>query len=245
VVADGTSVPVVDIADLLARHRAAGAAITAVADAHSSGRMRPSGLYVFDRRALAHVAPEGFQDIKEKLVPALYAAGEPVAVHVAEGGAPRVVNADTYLALNHWLVEQASRRRDPPEGFRCAGETMLHHGARVDPTARLLGPLLLGAGVEVGEGATLVGPMSVGPHTTIGKGAVVSRSVLCSGCVVGSQAFVDRSMLSDQVIVPSRGSVVSALQTRAPRADRPRPRVGQMLWQPVQGILRLAAPHDA
>jgi len=100
VVADGTAVPVVDLAELLADHQTSQAAITIVVGADATGRLRPSGVYVFDRRALAHIPEDGFQDIKEKLIPRLYAAGESVSTHMAAGVAPRVVNAGTYLALN-------------------------------------------------------------------------------------------------------------------------------------------------
>jgi len=36
----------------------------------------PAGVYVFERRALEHVASTGFQDIKENLIPRLHRAGE-------------------------------------------------------------------------------------------------------------------------------------------------------------------------
>jgi NDP-sugar pyrophosphorylase family protein len=245
VVADGTSVPVVDIAELLEGHRTSRAAITVVVGADAAGRMQPSGVYVFDRRALALVPEEGFQDIKEKLIPSLYAAGEHVAMHIARGIAPRVVNADTYLALNQWLVERASRHRDFPEGFRSAGETILHDSATVDPNARLLGPVLLGAGVKVRAGATLVGPVSVGPGTTIGEQAVVSRSVLWSQCVVGERAFVDRSMLADRAIVATGGAVVSALRVGGPLVEEPGPQVQRAPWAPDVAALRPATPHHS
>ena len=245
VVADGTSVPVLALEELLEQHRTSGAAITVVVEADAAGRMQPTGVYAFDRRALALVPEDGFQDIKEKLIPALYAAGEHVATHAARGGAPRVVNAYSYLVLNQWLVERASRHRDSPAGFRSAGETILHHSAVVDPTARLLGPVLLGAGVEVRAGATLVGPVSVGPGTTIGAGAVVSRSVLWSGCFVGDRAFVDRSMLSDRAIVAPGGAVVSTLKAGGPRVEAPGRRVRWAPWEAVTAALRPATPHDA
>ncbi|HXK10014.1 MAG TPA: NDP-sugar synthase [Vicinamibacteria bacterium] len=237
VVADGTAVPVAELADLLERHRAERAAITAVVAADTAGRLQPSGFYVFDRRALSLVSEEGFQDIKEKLIPSLYAAGETVAIHVAREAAPRVVNADTYLALNQWLVGRASRHRDSPEGFRVLGGTILHESAAVDPTARLLGPVFLGAEVTVGPDATLVGPVSVGPGSTIGAEAVVSRSVLWSECSVGDGAFVDRSMLADRVRVPARDTLISVLKADQIRAEAPSRRPLRAPWTPLVASL--------
>jgi mannose-1-phosphate guanylyltransferase len=54
VVADGTAVPVVDLVELLDGHQASRAAITVVVGADSAGRLRPNGIYVFDRRAFFH-----------------------------------------------------------------------------------------------------------------------------------------------------------------------------------------------
>jgi mannose-1-phosphate guanylyltransferase len=247
VVADGTAVPVVDLAGLLADHQTSRAAITVVVGADATGRLRPSGVYVFDRRAFAHIPEDGFQDIKEKLIPRLYAAGESVSTHMAVGVAPRVVNADTYLALNQWVVERTSRCRESPDGFRSHGETVLHDSASVDPTARLLGPVLLGSGVSVQEGATLVGPVSIGPGTTVGRDAVVSRSVLWSECVVGNRSFVDRSMLADRAFVEPGGTVISAMRTNGRRAATHGARTRRSTrahWASIMAVLRPPTPQS-
>jgi mannose-1-phosphate guanylyltransferase len=103
-VADGTAVPVVDVDELLKTHRASGAAMTVVVGADSAGRLRPAGVYVFGRWTFRFIPEEGFYDIKEKLIPRLYGAGEPVCTHTASEMAPRVVNAESYLALNQWTI---------------------------------------------------------------------------------------------------------------------------------------------
>ncbi len=244
VVADGTAVPVVDLVELLDGHRASGAAITVVVGSDGAGRLRPSGVYVFERRAFVHVPEDGFQDIKEKLIPCLYAAGEQVSTHMAEAVAPRVVNADTYLALNQWVVERTSRYRAAPDGFRSSGETVLHDSASVDPTARLLGPVLLGPEVTVQAGATLVGPVSIGPGTRVGRAAVVSRSVVWSDCVVGDRSFVDRSMLADHAVVEVGGSVISAMKTdgRREQALGVR-RSARAPWASIAAAMRPATSH--
>jgi mannose-1-phosphate guanylyltransferase len=243
VVADGTSVQVVDLAELLANHQASQAAITVVVGADATRRLRPSGVYVFDRRAFAHIPEDGFQDIKEKLIPRLYEAGETVSTHMAAGVAPRVVNAGTYLALNQWVVERTSRHREAPYGFRCLGETVLHDSASVDPTARLLGPVLLGPGVSVQAGATLVGPVSIGPGTTVGRDAVVSRSVLWSECTIGDRSFVDRSMLADRAFVEPGGSLISAMRTNGRREGVLR--TAEARWAPLVAALGPATHHHS
>ena len=69
VVVLGTAVPVAAASELIEAHRAAGAALTVVVGADATGRLCPSGIYVFDRRAFDFIPEEGFQDIKERLIP--------------------------------------------------------------------------------------------------------------------------------------------------------------------------------
>lgn len=247
VVADGTAVPVVDLVELLAGHRAAKATVTIVVGTDSAGRMRPSGVYVFDRRAFAYIPDEGFQDIKEKLLPRLYEAGEHVATHMARGIAPRAVNTSSYLALDQWAVEQASLRWEACGDYQAFGDRMVHPSAEVHPDARLLGPVMLGPGVVVKAGAALVGPLSVGSGTTVGERAVVSRSALWSRCVVGEGAFVDRCLLASGARVGPRRTVVAEVRTgdrrlglRGPRTVR---RAGLVLG-PLLSVLRTAT-HDS
>lgn len=247
VVADGTAVPVVDIQELLEAHRASEAAITVVVGADSAGRLRPTGVYVFDRWAFHFIPEEGFYDIKEKLIPRLYAAGEHVSTQMARAVAPRVVNADTYLALNQWAIERAAHQAGASDGFQVAGEAVVHESAVVDPSARLLGPVLVGPRVSVQAGATLVGPVSIGPGTSVGRDAVVSRSVVWSGCGVGEGAFVDRCMLADGATIEPRSSVFSAVRAAGrPEGSNARGpgRLGKRPWNPIAAALRPAAPHQ-
>ncbi len=252
VVADATTVPVVDLGGLLEAHRTSGAAVTVVAshDHRSTGdetaRMRPSGIYVVDRRVLAQIADEGFVDIKERLIPALYRAGERVATYAARDVSPRVFDTETYLALNQWAVERSTRYDQPRPGYYLSGDAVIHESAVVDPEARLLGPVLLGPGVAIAPGATVVGPASIDRGTTVGRNAVVSRSVVWSGCHVGAEAFVDRCMLADGAAVGTRQSLYSAL--RGPRGSRRTgptgpPEEHRSPWAPLGGLLRRPMPR--
>jgi len=199
VVADGTAIPTVDLVELLACHYALGAAMTAVVHREGSASTSPTpgGIYVFERRALDHVAESGFQDIKENLIPKLHRAGERVVAHASDGFCPHVFNAQTYLAVNHWMLQRLARDAES------AGGILLRPGASVEPGARLVGPVLLGEGARVQAGATLVGPTSIGPGSVVGPNAVVARSVVWSRCSVGEGSLVHGCVLGDGAVVPS------------------------------------------
>jgi NDP-sugar pyrophosphorylase family protein len=199
VITDGTAIPTVDLAELLASHYASGAAATAVVhrERSVSAPPTPSGVYVFERRVLDHIGENGFQDIKENLIPKLHRAGEPVVAYETGGFCPHVFNAQTYLAVNQWMLQRLAREDDG------SGRILLHPSACVEPGARLVGPVQLGPGARVQAGATIVGPTSIGADSRVGRNALVARSVVWSRCALGDGSVVHGSIVgSDAVVLP-------------------------------------------
>jgi NDP-sugar pyrophosphorylase family protein len=125
-----------------------------------------------------------------------------------------VLNARTYLAVNHWMVERLAQRPGALEQHEVRGEALVHTSARVDDDARLVGPVLVGPDVTIRAGATVVGPATIGASSVIDEGALVSRSVAWNRCGVGAGAVVDRCLLADEAVVERNATVFSAL--RAP-----------------------------
>ncbi len=228
IVIDGTAIPCVDLGELLATHRERGALVTVLAhgeESHGPGEpwLVPGGVYVFDRRVFEHIPERGFQDIKETLIPYLHARGAMVAVHAAVGACPRIFNTETYLAVNHWMVQQVTSMVTSKEtlGYRLLDETLAHSSCWIAPSARLVGPIMLGAGAVIGEQTTLVGPTVIGPGCRVGDGALLSRSVLWSNATVEDEAVLDRCLVADDVTVPARTTLFNAL--RSPSAPETRP----------------------
>ena len=229
VVADATTIPDVSLLRVLAEHQESGAAMTIVVQPAGggarAGSLVPTGLYVFSRRAFEYVPATGYQDIKESLIPRLYAAGELVVTSEAESHCPQVLDANTYLAISH----RAIARSAAPAGI--AGDALfeaaptIHATARISPTALLVGPVLVGPGVEIHDEAVVVGPASIGADSIVARGALVSRSVVWNGCTIGADAQVDRSVLSTGVTIePSArlvGAVRVAARPAAPKKVRP------------------------
>jgi len=224
VVADATTIPDVSLLRVLAEHQETRAALTIVVQPSSGGRgssLVPTGLYVFSRRAFEYVPAAGYQDIKESLIPRLYAAGELVLTSEAESHCPQVLDAKTYLAVSHRTIARSAA----PAGI--LGDPLFEAGpvidasARISPTALLVGPVLVGPGVEIHDDAVIVGPASIGADTIVGRGALISRSVIWNGCTIGAESHIDRSVLSNDVQVAPAARLVGAIQV-APRAAAPK-----------------------
>jgi NDP-sugar pyrophosphorylase family protein len=199
VIADGTAIPTVDLAELLASHHASGAAVTAVVhrEPSPSTPRSPGGVYVFQRRVLDHIPEAGFQDIKENLIPKLHRAGERVVTHETDGFCPHVLNAQTYLAVNQWMLQRLAET-----GWDHGDESLVHPSAWVEQGALLVGPVQIGARARVQAGATIVGPTSIGAESTVGRNALVARSAVWRGCTVGDGSVVHGCIVGDGAMVP-------------------------------------------
>lgn len=235
VVADATTIPDVSLLRVLAEHQESRAALTIVVQPANAGQpmsgaghaapggragsLVPTGLYVFSRRAFEYVPAAGYQDIKESLIPRLYAAGELVVTSEAESQCPQVLDAKTYLAVSHRTIARAAAPAGIGDALFEAAPT-IHPSARVSPTALLVGPVLVGPGVEIHDDAVVIGPASLGADSIVERGALVSRSVVWSGCNVGADAQVDRSILSTGVTIEPSARLVGAVRVAARPAVR-------------------------
>lgn len=228
VVVDGTIIPVAGLPAILDAHFRNQAAVTVVVDEipGRAGRPRvqtPSGIYVFDRRALELVPDRGFQDIKENLIPRLYEAGELVASFGVETVTPKVINASTYLSVNQWVVERLAERGEELPGYFALGELQAHATARLALDAVIVGPVLVGPHARVDSGATIVGPATIGFGAIVGSGALVSRSAVWRKSVIGRQAVVDRSVVADRAVVEDGTTLLGAVAAERDRRARPVP----------------------
>lgn len=209
VIADGTAIPNVDLADLLQAHHASRAAVTVVVHSEAERLVGkpstpvPSGVYVFNRQVLDHVPASGFYDIKETLIPQLHRAGERISPYSISTPSPRVLDASSYLAVNEWMVEHLVAAGARPEGYLKSGSSLFHRDAVIAPGAMFVGPVLVGPGAEIKSGAVIVGPTSIGREASIGSGVLISRSAIWRRCMVNENAVTDRCIVGDDAVVPA------------------------------------------
>lgn len=229
---ESSTIPSLDPARLLHEHRASGASVTIVVQPGDRSAIDgsipviPAGIYVFERHALDEVPASGYQDIKEMLLQRLHHAGHHIRIHDAEGWCHQVVDARTYLNVNHAAIRALCADRMPAlsmdatlYGAWSAPEVIAHATSRIDPGALVVGPVLAGAGCHVMAGATVIGPASIGAGTVIRAGAVVSRSVVWDRCTIGEHALVDQSVIVHDVQLRERSRLVEAIRTS--RSDAP------------------------
>lgn len=162
---------------------------------------RFAGIYVFSPQVIELIPPSGYADIKEQLIPELSRRG-PVRTHLVDGVHARV---DTVASYFRGQQEFLAQGLFDAAGFRqTAHQTWVGDGARVDDSARLVGPVVIGHGCTVAEGACIVGPSVIGDRTFIGPRALVRESILWEQCRVSDDARVEYSIVgSHQKVGPT------------------------------------------
>ena len=97
------------------------------------------------------------------------------------GGAFDLSQERDLLALSERQVLEYFSSRSKQDGWLAVGS-----GCRVDPSARLVGPVVLHDGAEIGPDASVVGPAVIGPGAKVGRRAVVAQCLLGPDSVVAA-----------------------------------------------------------
>jgi NDP-sugar pyrophosphorylase family protein len=227
VVADGTSIPNIDLRTVLAAHRASRAVATIVSYAERAGNgtraiQIPSGIYAFEREALGAIPERGFYDIKEGLLPQLYRSKARVEAVTVASPTPRVLDAASYRAVNEWVIEQLALGQQLPPGYTMTGSCIHHREASIAGDVTFVGPVLVGPGAQIEAGAVIVGPSSIGRDVVVKANALVSRSAIWRRSVIGQRAVADGCIVADDTFVPAGAQMFRDVVTSSPVvADAP------------------------
>jgi NDP-sugar pyrophosphorylase family protein len=225
VVVDGTSIPNIDLREVLEAHRDNRAAATIVSHCETprhGGRaiQIPSGIYVFERDALSSVPERGFHDIKESLIPQLYREKAHVAAVTVDAPTPRVLDAASYRAVNEWAIEQLAASSQLPPGYAASGSCVHHRDASIARDVTFVGPVLVGPGARIESGAVIVGPTSIGADVVIKPDAFVSRSAIWRRSVIAHGVVADGCIIADDSLVPAGQQLFrDVVATAGPTAD--------------------------
>lgn len=252
VVCNGDILTDVDVPALVAAHEAADAVATLslirVADTSSYGVCVREGSRIVDfvekpapgalpgqdtvnagTYVLAPGALDGFEpgplSFERDVFPGLVAAGGHLESVVWDGVWADLGTPARYLR-GHRLVLDG--RMPWPLGGDLVDHgdgVLVHRDARVDPAARIRGPVLVRRGARVGSAG--VGPHVVlGPDTTVGDGADLADVVTRAGAAIGPAARLRSAVLGrdavvgggldlEDVVVGDRAAVVTSVETGA------------------------------
>lgn len=135
------------------------------------------GIYCVTPAVLGLVPADRPYDIAGELMPALLAAGLPVAAYETDAWWSDIGDPGELLAAN---LRVAARR----EGGANASGTAIAEPSEITPDALIAEPS------EIAPDA-LIAEAMIGPHSRIGSGAVVRRSLVLPGAAVAPGAVIE------------------------------------------------------
>lgn len=101
-----------------------------------------------------------------------------------------------------------------PPGRETPSGAWVDEGTRIDPSARIRGPVAIGSGCRIDLGAIVYPGSCLGDGCHIGEGSVVEESVLHDDVVLEPGAVVERSVLGRGVNIGHATRVVDAVVGR-------------------------------
>ena len=172
---------------------------------HGSGEHmgQPSGIYVCDPRVLERIPEAGYADIKEGLIPEMLRAGETVHAATLPEHAGNFRDRQGYLYAIANYIEHAS---EPELDLKCREGTASQNvrvaaSAKIDPTARILGPVVVMDGASISSGAVVLGPTVLGRNVAVGEDSVVVNSVVWDDAQIGSNCGIRRCVIDRHAAV--------------------------------------------
>ena len=240
-VCNGDIVTDLDLAGMLAAHRARGAELSislyevddpspfGVADLDVTGRIRRfvekpprelapshlvnSGSWLFEPSLLADMDASRFNRVEDELFPDACAHGRAVYGYPHTGYWADVGTPAALLRVNLDLVRGAVPARLP--ALPPLNGVLQDEGATIAPDARIEGPAVIGAGSYVAAEATVSGSV-LWDDVTLGAGATVRGSIIATGVVIGAGAeVIDCVIAHDAAIPPGARLAGAAVQPAA------------------------------
>ena len=210
-----------DPAWMLEEHRRQGNALTiyciphqVIARGGADTRLRPAGIFCCTPQVLDYIQANGYQDVKEQLIPALTRDGLRVGAVSLKHQTHQVTDWATYLhavtrALSSGCFQSGGYGQLAPAVW-CGGDV------QVAEDARIVGPVLLGQGCTLGPESVVIGPAILGDRCTVGSGAWVVRCVVAPGSSVGKQVTISDYFSPAPVRIEDDGFGVSSTATMSP-----------------------------
>jgi len=172
---------------------------------HGNGKMlgEVAGIYICSPGLLEHIPKEGYFDIKESLIPEMLRAGRTVHTAVLPNHVGNFRDWQGYLcAIANYLENTPKLHAD----FKLSKQTnsqsvWMGANARVDPSARIYGPVVITDGARISRGAVIFGPTILGRNVSIGKDSIVVNSVLWDDARVGKDCQIQRCLVDYHAVV--------------------------------------------
>ena len=164
-----------------------------------------TGIYVLEPAILERMIAGRVYDFSKDLFPDMLRDGAKLGGYIIDAYWTDIGNIEQYQQANYDAI-QGSVKLDPL-GTEITPGVVAGENCRIDPSARLHGPIVLGDGVHIGPNAEIIGPTAIGANGIVEAGARITRSVLWEDCYVGEEAQVSDCTVADRNTIERRASI--------------------------------------
>jgi len=141
-----------------------------------------TGIYVLEADVLDLIPADQAYDFSSELFPLMLDKGLPLFGYVTDAYWTDVGTTDAYLHAHYDLL--AGRVRTDPQGFELRPGVWVGEDVDIHPTARVQGPALIGDNSRIHPGAV------IGPYTVIGDNVILGDDASVAGGVVMDRAHL-------------------------------------------------------
>lgn len=158
-----------------------------------------AGTYVMDPAVLKEVPPGENYSFERQLFPDLLEGGArlygyPSDCYWLDLGTPQ-----KYLAAHHDIL--SGKIRVPMGGEEIAERVFAGKDVKIEPGARISGPLLVGNGVSIGPGAWVGDLSCLGDRVRVGADARIEGSVVLEGAEIGDKCVIEGSIVGKETVL--------------------------------------------
>jgi mannose-1-phosphate guanylyltransferase/phosphomannomutase len=164
-----------------------------------------TGIYVLEPGILDRMVRGKSYDFSKDLFPEMLRDGAKLGGYVIDGYWTDIGNLEQYQAANYDAID--GKVTLEPLGTEIAPGVVGGTGCRIDPTAKLHGPIVLGDNVRIGPGVEIIGPTVLGDGAIVESNARITRSVLWEDCYVGEEAVLNDCTVADRNTIERRATI--------------------------------------
>jgi mannose-1-phosphate guanylyltransferase/phosphomannomutase len=176
-----------------------------------------AGIYILDPKIFRNVPKGVAYSFERQLFPSLLEMGEPIYGFVSDRYWMDIGNPSQYRQVHEAILRNEVAVRI--FGTRTDGKVWIGDQAKLDKTAKLLGPAIIGKNVSIGPEAKIkdftvlgdgvsVGAESTLERTIVWEGTQIGEHVSLKGCIIGFNCVIEDYARVGEGVVLADNSVI-------------------------------------
>lgn len=158
-------------------------------------KLRPIGLYLFEK-AVLEVIPRGrYFDLKEQLFPPLYETGAATGVWEVPGYCRTLSSIEDYFFANQDVLLGVVKFAQNSPAPRNTGNP------RIAPTAKILPPAMIEDSCRIDENTLILGLTAIGRECQVGASSIINDCIFLGKADIGRGVYLDGCVVCEDIAI--------------------------------------------